>query len=651
MFYRNLRRRIPLLLIVCMAAMTLFGCQMMPPWGVESTLSDEATDTAAVDASNEEDTPEAGPSEETLPIESESTAIDITIDTPMTSDTQESEDSSVIDVTMETPETTEDPSAHEGIEYYGDNRNSKLPKLPNSVLKPAIPLTTVSYQAATRYNATTNTFRLAQAIRKAKAGKPVTIGVLGGSITQGTGASTAANSYAAIVEAFWRRTFPDSPLTFINAGIGATDSYLGMHRVSSLLSANPDFIIVEFSVNDGADILYQNYYDNLVYRILNAPSRPAVLLLFMTSDHGEDASAYHVPTGVKYHLPMISFREAVQSRVLSGEFGWNDILVDAVHPNDAGHSLAARLVIHYLQIVIANTEAGNVSLYYDVPKSDAVAYAHAEIYDNRSLKPTANVGFVPGTSDSAFFQNGWSYSKIAAEEPTAAVESATPWAVEVREVSMSNADKTSASERRNTQNLLLMGSNKDTKATQSTKATEATKATETTKVPTTTTATETTKAAKATTAAETTTADETTTAAKTTTADETTTSAETTAEAETTEAETTEAETTEAETTEAVETTETAQNEIEPEITFTVNAKNIGVLFHVYRDGTGMAMQLFIDGNLVNVLNGGDATPGPDYELSLEYYTSDAPMEHTITIKPAPGTEGTRFAIEGLLLS
>ncbi len=631
MFYRNRRRRFTLLLILCMASITLFGCQILP-WTDESTLSVETDDTSEVDAFTQEDTAVADSSEETLPPESEYTAIDITIDSPMTNDPTEevssdNEDASIIDITMETPETTEAPSlgASGEIGHYGDNRNPKLPKLPNSVLKPAIPLTAASYQAATRYNSTTNTFRLAQAIRKAKAGKPVTIGVLGGSITQGTGASAPANSYAAIVETFWRRTFPDSRLTFINAGIGATDSYLGMHRVSSLLSANPDFVIVEFSVNDGADITYQKYYDNLVHRILTAPSQPAVLLLFMTAARGEDASAYHVPTGVKYHLPMISFREAVYQRVLSEEFSWNDILTDSVHPNDIGHSLAARLVIYYLQTVIANTEAGNVSLYYNVPEPGAVDYARAEIYDSRSITPSANVGFVSGTNDSVFFQNGWFYSKITRpEETNAAVEASSSLTVEIIEVSDAKSEGPVASGLMRVRESLSMGAKQDAKVKETTKAPETTKVSETTK------SRETTTAEGTTAMEETTAADESTEAAETTTAEETTAAAESTA---------------------AAETTPTDPIELAPEITFTVNAKNIGVLFHVYRDGTGMSMQLYIDDKLVGTLNGCDATAGPDYELSLEFYTSNAPSEHTITIKPAPDTAGTRFAIEGLLLS
>ena len=79
---------------------------------------------------------------------------------------------------------------------------------------------------------------LAAVMRKAEAGEPVTIACIGGSITQGTISNgtddsqvSPKKSYADIYFSWWEQTFPDTEFTFINAGIGATDSYIGVHRV------------------------------------------------------------------------------------------------------------------------------------------------------------------------------------------------------------------------------------------------------------------------------------------------------------------------------------------------------------------------------------------------------------------------------------
>lgn len=47
------------------------------------------------------------------------------------------------------------------------------------------------------------------------------------------------------------KTFPQAEFHYINAGIGGTTSHFGTARAESdLLSHEPDFVIIEFSVND-----------------------------------------------------------------------------------------------------------------------------------------------------------------------------------------------------------------------------------------------------------------------------------------------------------------------------------------------------------------------------------------------------------------
>ena len=149
-------------------------------------------------------------------------------------------------------------------------------------------LTEEDMQTASPWKVCDNT-ALAAAMKKAEAGEPVTIAVLGGSITQGTISSGAKDSqlktkncYAEIFFAWWRETFPNSKVTVVNAGIGATDSYLGVHRVQEdVLDFHPDVVLIEYSVNDAGTNTYKNTYDNLVYKVATSEDAPAVLLLFM----------------------------------------------------------------------------------------------------------------------------------------------------------------------------------------------------------------------------------------------------------------------------------------------------------------------------------------------------------------------------------
>ena len=74
------------------------------------------------------------------------------------------------------------------------------------------------------------------------------VGTIGGSITQGAAATRAEYRYADRVAKWWQDTFPQAQIEFINAGIGATGSYIGAHRVRDhLIKSKPDFVISEYS--------------------------------------------------------------------------------------------------------------------------------------------------------------------------------------------------------------------------------------------------------------------------------------------------------------------------------------------------------------------------------------------------------------------
>lgn len=197
-----------------------------------------------------------------------------------------------------------------------------------------------------------NRSRLAAAMKKAANGEPVTIGVIGGSITQGSLASNQANCYAELFHQYWVEKFPNSEITFVNAGIGGTNSYLGVHRADKqLLSYKPDAVIVEFSVNDTDKVMNKYSYDSLVRKILNNEGDPAVILLFTTQEDGTSLQDVHKEIGLAYDLPMLSYREVVYPEVAAGTLDWKSISPDNIHPNDAGHSLIGQLLSRYLDSV------------------------------------------------------------------------------------------------------------------------------------------------------------------------------------------------------------------------------------------------------------------------------------------------------------
>lgn len=253
-----------------------------------------------------------------------------------------------------------------------------------------------------------NTARLAAAMRKAENGEEITVGVIGGSITQGSLASNSDNSYATRFCKWWEAAFPETKVNFINAGLGGTTSYLGVHRADTeLLAYKPDVVIVEFSVNDSNTFFYKETYEDLVRKILKADNMPAVLLLFTTMEDGTSAQTNDLLIGFKYDLPRISYREMVLKEIGKGSFSWDDISPDNIHPNDKGHAMIGEVLWRYLNHIYAKLdniteqpEPLTVKPYFNE------AYVDAVILDSSGIEPVRYGSFKKASVNDRF-KNDW----------------------------------------------------------------------------------------------------------------------------------------------------------------------------------------------------------------------------------------------------
>jgi len=209
--------------------------------------------------------------------------------------------------------------------------------------------------------------RLQRLIEKGRAGTPVTLAAIGGSITAGTGASTTATRWVNLVQDWWNTTFPTSTSTLVNAGIGATGSDYGSLRAQrDVLSKNPDLVIIEFAVNDlGQQASRNDTYEGLIRQVLDAPSHPAVLLLFMMTyglpvvEDNMTAQPWQSVIGANYDLPMVSYYDAIGPELTNGNITLAQITTDDTHPTDLGHAYAAQFIEQNLQIAIDNFPAGS----------------------------------------------------------------------------------------------------------------------------------------------------------------------------------------------------------------------------------------------------------------------------------------------------
>lgn len=198
-----------------------------------------------------------------------------------------------------------------------------------------------------------NPEQIKRVIEKAEQRNDVVLAFLGGSITQGSLASKSSSCYAYLVYQWWKRTFPDIGVTYINAGIGGTSSLFGVARVQEdVLKYSPDFIIIDFTVNDEDTDFFMETYESLIRRILSAPSHPAVMALCnVFYDDGRSAFGHHKEILNHYQIPYVSMKETLYQDISDGRVELNHVTTDGLHPNDAGHNIIADLIVEGLEEV------------------------------------------------------------------------------------------------------------------------------------------------------------------------------------------------------------------------------------------------------------------------------------------------------------
>lgn len=224
-----------------------------------------------------------------------------------------------------------------------------------------------------------NTVRLANVMKKAAAGEEITVSFIGGSITQGTSAGDN-DCYAKLVHKWFSDTYPDAKVNYNRAGIGATGSYIGVHRVErDVLAKNSDVVFVEFSVNDTTENIRRDVdsYDSLLRKIWSSEKKPAIVCIGMTQDSGISVQNYHYDIAKSYDLPFISYRNAILDVIKNGHIKWTDISDDNIHPNTAGHKVLAEIITHYLDKVNSekDTVEGEESDFSKAYTSDKYANA------------------------------------------------------------------------------------------------------------------------------------------------------------------------------------------------------------------------------------------------------------------------------------
>jgi len=268
--------------------------------------------------------------------------------------------------------------------------------------------------------------RIVKCMRRALAGEKLTVAFLGGSITQGCLSSTPQLCYAYRTYDWWERSFPMAEISYWNAGIGGTTSHLGVARLQEdVLSQHPDFVIVEFSVNDeDVNPHFEETYESLIRKILTAPWKPSLMIVHnVRYDDGGNAELIHRPVAERYRVPAVSMKPVIYAKMAEGLIKNRDVTQDDLHPNDLGHELVAGVITTYLEGARKKAESLGASAqcggekdaedpYVTLPiPLTRSSYESVSRHRNYQIEPVENHGFmrdgVPQKCISDCFKRGW----------------------------------------------------------------------------------------------------------------------------------------------------------------------------------------------------------------------------------------------------
>ena len=271
-------------------------------------------------------------------------------------------------------------------------------------------LTEEMFDAATTRLGSYNTYRMGQVIKKAQAGEPVTIVMVGQTALTGEGANYPVNSSENLLREYWKEVFPASELRIFRDVAGANDPYFAIHRAAMFVALMPDLVMIDYSsVDDGSDEM-QRYIENLMHRYLNCDSQPAVLFLsFATVETTDDKDNQRI-ISTRYRLPELMFGDAIKVALESEVFSDRTEVISTDHfLTDAGHGIFAATLERYLNNVRAAVRSDKINTSYVIPASpiDAAQYSGSHIADNETVRPSAKAGIAKGSSVSQDYPNGW----------------------------------------------------------------------------------------------------------------------------------------------------------------------------------------------------------------------------------------------------
>ena len=239
--------------------------------------------------------------------------------------------------------------------------------------------------------------------------KHLTVGFIGGSVTQGYAQfEIRRGAYPELVtNALCEQGYEAECCVLAEAGMSTMQGNLLADEF--LLSKKPDIVFLEFAINETTLKPSVIAFESLLRKLLSAPKPPVVCFLLLRSMQGYSCESFMVPVAEHYGLPYISLNRALAPAMERGDLTWEDYGDEESHPNPEGHRLLAEMVLHLLETAKQQPD--------DKPAPLPVPWLDAPFTELRFLEAAENTAGVETDCElvprpyQVYFRSAWKLCK------------------------------------------------------------------------------------------------------------------------------------------------------------------------------------------------------------------------------------------------
>lgn len=207
-----------------------------------------------------------------------------------------------------------------------------------------------------------NTSRFHALFEKAGRGEHISIVFLGSSITLGY-LIEKQHQFITIIQKYFQDTFHNNDVSCHNLSVPGMPSLHGLHLAySEIEQYSPDFIMVDYSVNDQKNRMFREAYESLLVKCLSLPTQPAVASFFVKKEIGYTCAPQMAAVCEYYGVPYVNIGTWLEEDIKAGIMRWRDFSYDGCHPGPVGHGYIGRCLLRFLEHLSQVPAEDNTSL-------------------------------------------------------------------------------------------------------------------------------------------------------------------------------------------------------------------------------------------------------------------------------------------------